>query len=103
MKKTVFYLIMAALLSVFPCTVLASEKNPAPLDKSATEIPIEVKTLLNRINEVKTMDKSDLKSSERKELRKEVREIKKTLRSSGRGIYISTGAIIIILLLVLIL
>lgn len=103
MKKQVFYLIIVLLLSVSPGTIMASEKSPAPIDKTTTEIPAEFKTMLNRLDEIKNMDKSNLKSSERKELRKEVRDIKKTLKSSGRGIYISTGAIIIILLILLIL
>tara|TARA_R110000868_G_scaffold56488_3_gene174778 strand:- start:19304 stop:19615 length:312 start_codon:yes stop_codon:yes gene_type:complete len=103
MKKTVFYLIIVALLSVFPSTVLASEKSPVLIDKPATEIPAEIKPLLNRLDEIKTMDKSNLKSSERKELRIELREIKKEVRSKGGGLYISAGAIIIILLILLIL
>jgi hypothetical protein len=48
------------------------------------------------------MDKSSLTSSE-KELRKEVREIKSAIRSSGNGVYFSVGAIIIIILLLILL
>lgn len=103
MKKTVFYLIIVLLLSVFPSTVMASEKNPVPIDKPNTEIPAEIKPLLNRLDEIKAMDKSNLESSERKVLRKEVREIKKEIRSKGGGLYISAGAIIIILLIIIIL
>ena len=82
---------------------MASEKNPVPIDKPTTEIPAEIKTVLNRLEEIKNMDKSDLTSSEKRELRREVRDIKKTIKASGsRGIFISTGAIIIILLVLLI-
>jgi len=59
--------------------------------------------MLNRLDEIKAMDKSSLNSSEKKELRKEVREIKKELRSSGNGVYFSVGAIIIIILLLILL
>jgi hypothetical protein len=103
MKKTVFYLIIVLLLSVLPNTVMASEKSPIPIDKPTTEIPAEFKTMLNRLDEIKEMDKSNLKASERKELRKEVREIKKEIKAKGGGLYISAGAIIIILLILLIL
>jgi hypothetical protein len=48
--------------------------------------------MLNRLEEIKEMDKSSLKSSE-KELRKEVREIKSELKRSGQGVYFSVGAI----------
>ncbi|HEY5687509.1 MAG TPA: hypothetical protein VIS27_04305 [Yeosuana sp.] len=103
MKKTAFYLIIAILLSVFPSKVMASEKNPIPIEKPKTEIPAEIKPLLNRLDEIKSMDKTNLDSSERKVLRKELREIKKEIRSKGGGLYISAGAIIIILLIIIIL
>lgn len=102
MKKTVFYLIILVLLNVFPNSVMASEKKPTPINKTTTEVPDEFKLMLNRLDEIKNMDKSSLDRSEKKELRTEVREIKKTLKASGRGIYLSVGAIIIILLVLLI-
>ena len=49
------------------------------------------------------MDKTALKSAEKRELRKEVRSIKKEISNLGGGVYISVGAIIIILLLLIIL
>lgn len=82
---------------------MASEKKTIPIEKAPTEIPAEVKTMLDRLEDIKNMDKSDLKPSERKELRKEVRDIKKKIRKSGNGIYISSGAIILILIILLIL
>ncbi|MDP2160321.1 MAG: hypothetical protein Q8K02_07565 [Flavobacterium sp.] len=63
----------------------------------------EAKALLLRLDEIKAMDKSELKSPEKKALRKEVRSIKKRLNEIGDGVYLSVGAIIIILLLVIIL
>ena len=65
----------------------------------------EVEIMTERLNEIKEMDKSDLSHSERKALRKEVRDIKKnmnTMRTSG-GIYISAGAVILIILLIILL
>ena len=62
-----------------------------------------MKVLLDRIDEIKAMDKRGLERLERRALRKEVRAIKKDLRASGNGVYISSGAIIIILLLIIIL
>ncbi len=59
--------------------------------------------LLDRLNEIKEMDMSSMSSSEKNELRKEVRAIEKEQRPSG-GVYISIGgAILIILLLILLL
>jgi hypothetical protein len=42
-------------------------------------------------------------SSEKKELRKEVRSTKKQLRELSGGVYLSVGAVIVILLLLIIL
>jgi hypothetical protein len=62
----------------------------------------EIEISVNRLNEIYAMDKSSLNSSEKKDLRKEVRTIKDQLRHQG-GIYLSVGAIIIIVLLLILL
>ncbi|WP_445736181.1 hypothetical protein [Mariniflexile sp.] len=82
---------------------MASEKVPEPTTTKPAEIPAEVQVMLDRLEEIKNMDRSDLESSDRKALRAEVRDIKKKVRASGNGLYISGGAIIIILLLIIIL
>ncbi|TDE07220.1 hypothetical protein [Flavobacterium sandaracinum] len=104
MKKVTFYLMMMVLsLSVVPTQMLAAEKNPTAITNTPKEVPAEVKVLLNRLDEIKEMDKSSLNSSEKKELRKEVRAIKTELRSTGNGVYLSVGAIIIVILLLILL
>lgn len=101
MKKTTLYLMVFMLsFGAFSNTMMASEKNPTTTPK---EMPAEVRTMLNRLEEIKEMDKSALKPAERKALRKEVRAIKTEVRATGNGLYMSAGAIIIILLLLLIL
>jgi nitric oxide reductase activation protein len=75
---------MVLSLCAVPSAMLAAEKSPA-----TKEIPAEVKTMLNRLEEIKEMDKSSLKS-QKKELRK-VREIKSELKRSGQGVYFSVG------------
>lgn len=102
MKKTAFCLMILS-FSLFPSTMVATEMEPIRTHANTNEVPIEVKVMIDRLNEIKEMDKSSLTRTERKELRKEVRTIKKDIRSSGSGLYISTGAIIIILLLIIIL
>ena len=104
MKKVTFYLMMMVLsLGVIPTQVFAAEKNPTSISNTPKEVPAEVKVKLNRLEEIKAMDKSSLNSAERKELRKEVRTIKADLKSSGNGVYLSVGAIIIIVLLLILL
>lgn len=87
-------------LIALPINTYAAEKNPAENPK---EVPAEVRTMLNRLNEIKEMDKSNLSSSEKKELRTEVKTIKKNLKATGHGVYLSVGAIIIIILLLILL
>jgi hypothetical protein len=62
-----------------------------------------VDALLNRLNQIKEMDKSELKPVEKKQLRKEVGAIKQQLRATGGGIYISAGAVILIVIILIIL
>ncbi len=63
----------------------------------------EADALLIRLNEINSIDKSNLKSSEKKALRKEVRSIKQQIRAIGGGVYISVGSLILIALLLIIL
>jgi len=60
-------------------------------------------TLLNRLYQIDKMDKSNLKSYEKRKLRIEVRSIKSQLREIGGGVYISAGAVILIIILLIIL
>jgi hypothetical protein len=102
MKKTTIYLMMTMLsLSAFPSQMIASEKDPTTI--SANEIPADVQIKLARLNEIDTMDKSNLNRSEKRALRKEVKAINASLASSGNGVYLSVGAIILIVVLLIIL
>lgn len=104
MKKTTFYLFMMILsLTALPTSVFAAPTDPITTTSTSKEIPAEVKVLLNRLDEIKKMDKSTLNRVERKALRKEVRTINSTLISSGNGVYLSIGAIILIVLLLILL
>ena len=102
MKKFRLYLMMTIVsLCALPTVTYAGDKNPATTEP--TEIPAEVQFKLDRLEEIKEMDKSDLSRVEKKELRKEVRAIKSDLKSTGNGVYLSVGAIIIIVLLLILL
>ena len=104
MKNLRLYLMMLVLsVGVFPSTITASEKNPIEANPTSKEVPAEVKTMLNRLEEIKEMDKSNMSRAEKKELRKEVKTIKANLKATGNGVYLSIGAIIIIILLLILL
>lgn len=100
MKKAIFISLLLFLSLSVSTPVLAAKKERTT---EPTEIPAEVRIMLDRLEEIKAMDKSDLKRAEKKALRKEVRAIKTQLRTTGNGIYISAGALIIILLLIILL
>lgn len=79
---------------------------------SATEVENNVNdraiTLIERVNEIKEMDRSEMTRSEKKELRSELREIKSELKEMEKTeglddkVSISIGAIIIIILVLII-
>jgi hypothetical protein len=62
-----------------------------------------VQPLLQRLYEIKDMDKSHLTRSEKRDLRNEVKSIKKEMKARSQGVYLSVGAIIIIVLLLILL
>jgi hypothetical protein len=105
MKKITICLVAAfILLSGYPLRSNAAVIDPpAAIIVVKPEITAEAKVLLLRLDEINAMDKSDLKFSEKKSLRLEVRSIEHQLYGLGDGLYLSVGAIIIILLLLIIL
>jgi len=103
-KTTLFAMLMIVSLTLAPSATFATEKNPTAIANNTKEVPAAVKVMLNRLEEIKEMDKSSLTSSEKKVLRKEVKTIKNNLKASGNGgVYLSVGAIIIIILLLILL
>lgn len=103
-KLQIFTMSVVLLLTAFSTGLTAgNEAKTAPV---ATANPMEsaqAKMLINRLEEINAIDKKGMASSEKKELRKEVRAIKRDLNELGGGVYVSVGAIIIILLLLIIL
>lgn len=104
MKKIAICLVMACMsLTFIPLQLNAAVTEPVSIVGTKPAEIAEVKTLELRLNEIKEMDKSKMNSSEKKNMRKEVRSIKHRMHEIGGGLYISAGAIIIILLLLLVL
>jgi hypothetical protein len=81
----------------------ATIADPSALVDPKPAESAEAKTLLLRLDEINATDMSKLKSSEKKNLRKEVRSINHKLKAIHGGVYISAGAAIIIILLLIIL
>lgn len=91
-------------LIIQPHTLKASvDLTPAVIVTPTLSDPDLTTTLLNRLYQIDKMDKSNLKSYEKRKLRIEIRSIKSQLRAPGGGLYISAGAVILIVILLIIL
>ncbi len=98
-------MIMAIMsLTLVPNVATASTTDPVTTaSNNGTKDAARAEVLMNRLKEIKEMDKSSLTRTEKRALRKEVRAIRSELAATGNGIYLSIGAIIIIILLLILL
>jgi len=103
MKKLFFATIMLVSFLGFNHYSFASNNEPVKKTEISSDDADRAKVLNDRLNEINDMDKSALTASERRELRKEVRSIKEELAQISGGVYLSIGAIIVILLLLILL
>ena len=84
------------------------DKNPTP--EKATPVKTENKMsdeeidrLNKRFEEIRNMDKSDMTSEERSELKKEMKEMRKDAKKAGGTIYIGGASLILIIILIILL
>ena len=70
-------------------------------NNSAKTEDVTGQQMVQRLTDIRNMDKSGLTRSEKRDLRKEVKVIRKEMKSGHNGIYLSVGAIIIIILLLI--
>jgi len=108
MKKHFFYFIATFLFAVGSISASASSNTKAIRDKvnGMTDAQKEerITQIQQRVEEIKAMDKSQLTKAERKDLRKELKDMNKETRAAhGRTTIVIAGLVIIILLLILIL
>jgi len=113
MKKLLLGLITGFMLLIGSPFQLKADAEPTAISASSTTTikSEDVAAMELRLNEIKAMDTKDLSSSEKKELKKEARGIKSELKVNSEstsvnngGVYVSVGAaILIVLLLVLLL
>ena len=97
---TIFFMAIAIALPAISSNNVSDPtltNKPAKVENSANQ------PLMLRLNEIKGMDKSELTRLEKKNLRKEVKDIKKEMSVNNGGIYLSVGAIIIVILLLILL
>ncbi len=112
MRKLLLGLIAGFMLLMGSPTLLKADTEPTAISVPATTTvkSPEVAAMELRLNEIKAMDTKALSSAEKKELRKEVRGIKSELKANSEsasvnngGVYVSVGAAIVIVLLLILL
>ena len=96
---SLFIVLMMPLRSAAMSTSAATTTALSPSD-SATDSKIAV-NIIQRVNEIQAMDKSNLTSDEKRALRKELMGLKKQADGLDKKVYLSIGAIIIIILLLI--
>ncbi|MEI7586807.1 hypothetical protein [Runella sp.] len=106
MKKLTVSIVTALLLSttlVAPSKAASSDNDLVAVTSPEAAKATQARTLLARLDEINNMDKSSLTKPEKKQLRKEVRSINKTLSGISGGVYVSVGALLVIILLLVLL
>ena len=104
MKKSIlFAFIMMFMISASTFATTGSKK-PENIPNTENKIPAEeVRRLTSRVEEIRDMDKTGMSTVEKKELKNELKEIKKNVRRDGGIVYISAGTLILIIILVILL
>lgn len=100
MKKIIYSLVLVFTLGISANTANAAENNK-PKTELTTEQKVQFEKLVSRVEQIRDMDKSNLTRTEKRALRKELKELKEQARALNQGVYLSVGAIIIIILLLI--
>ena len=105
MRKFIFSgILMIFTLSSTMVFAGKTSDNSAAVVKTENKLSTEeVARMTKRVEEIRTMDKSELTVKEKRELRKEVKGIKENVKKDGGVIYISGGVLILIILIIVLL
>jgi Skp family chaperone for outer membrane proteins len=107
MKTRIYVTILAFFLTITVSQAYAATTiDNVPLKERVANMTEEQKKarleeIKARVYEIKHMDKSSLTRAERKALKKELKEMNKEARVVSGGVYLSVGAIIIIILVLI--
>jgi peptidoglycan hydrolase CwlO-like protein len=110
MKKSIFFAIVM-IFTMSATMAFAGNKDLKP-DAEKSAVPVktenklseeEISRLTKRVEEIRDMDKSELNAKDRKELRKELKEIKENVKKNSGTVVISGLALVLIIILVILL
>lgn len=101
LKRLLYPMFIVVVLVLFERQAIAAERpvNPAP----SKEAEAEIKQLTNRLEEIKAMDLKNMPKGEKRALKKEVKATRKKIEDLGGGVYISAGALLVIIILLILL
>ena len=107
MKKLNYFIIV--LFLTMSTTVAFSAEKTVKSNSEALTVPIsenkimeeEIVNMNERLEEIRDMDKSELNAKDKKELRKELKEMKK--KKKGGAIYIGGTTLLLLIILIVIL
>jgi hypothetical protein len=92
------------ILFVIPVHLSGTTINkPVTSEATVPLAPEEIAVLNNRLLEIEEMDMSALSRNEKRALRSEVRSIKGELKNNSDGVYLSVGALLLVIVLLIIL
>ncbi|WP_309641148.1 hypothetical protein [Flavobacterium sp.] len=99
LQKTMILLVLAVILPIESNAMVTNTPTTPTNDKAISDE--SAARMINRLEEIKAMDRTSMNRETKRMLRKEVKSIKKELATAGRGVYLSVGAVIIIILLLI--
>lgn len=98
------------LLSFSASNVFAGNSDPkgtgdkSPITTTITKLTDEQITLLkNRVEEIRVMDKTNMTSTEKQDLRNELKDIKEAIKRDGGYIIIGGSSLLLVIILLIIL
>lgn len=110
MKKSIFFVIVMFFTMSVTMAFAGNKDLTSDAEKSAVPVKTENKLseeeivrLTKRVEEIRNMDKADMNAKEKKELRKELKVIKKNVERSGGTIYIGGATLVLLIILIILL
>jgi hypothetical protein len=101
MKRGIFNAVVLMFLTT--ASFASTEIKGVRAESTTKSVQLESEQLYSRLEEINELSKKELTKTEKKGLRKEVQQIKARLADIGGGVFISAGALILILILLIIL
>jgi predicted PurR-regulated permease PerM len=103
-KMNVFFMAILFMIALYPLQIMAEGKTETAAVNTVESLEMaEAELIMNRLNEIEDMDKSEMSASEKKDMRKEVRDLKSDLKNLADGVYLSVGALILVVVLLILL